>query len=119
MDRDSNKLFPKYDDFADLDVAWGDDVSKHQPWVVTVCRLLQGRSTRGVIAIVTLVVLGIGFLTNEDIWGLFAVDCLIVVFSTIAILVGPTDAKRKAKNANRADESGNESDGSFEARSTE
>ena len=103
------KIYPQYDDFEELDVSIKDVATGSTLSVLT--SVLRGHSTTGVIAILTLLVVGLGFYTTDHIWGLFAVDVLIVSFSTFNILISETRGKKQKETPCCAHESGDEPEG--------
>jgi hypothetical protein len=109
-----NRIRPHYSDFEDLDAAFQEDGIRHPSNIAVAAGFLRHHTTSGVVAILTLIVFGIGFYTTDDIWGLLAVDVVIALFSTFAIVFGETRGNKKEEAPCGAHESRNESAGAPE-----
>lgn len=99
------KVYPKYENFEKLEASL---TVKNESWLQVFTCLLQDYSVSGVIAILTLVVLGIGFWRFDDIWGLVAAESLVVAFSIFAILISRFDVTKNEKTKSSANELGDE-----------
>ncbi len=104
--RSSKKIYPG-NEFDDLEVSF--ELRSKGGIESFVSNLFHWQSPRNVIAIITLVVMGLGFCYQSDIWGLLATDFLILCFSSFVIYFGESGGPKQNKTPSCSNELGDES----------
>lgn len=92
---DGEKLVPDFSKYEDLDISFDDS---GVGVVGAVLSYLKSHDRSCVITILTLAVLGVVCYAGQAGWASFAITCVIVAFSTFAIVMGEIRGEEKNRD---------------------